>query len=325
MNSTRSILTCFHKYQPYPGEFYEPILDFYISTMKKYESEYDMIYFLDSNWNIDPKKLEGIKAKIVKVNPSLRYYNAYKEILPQIEEELILLMDNDMIVYKKDIIYKTFDLLTEYEISFDSDMELHDLKYDVVSIYDTCGDYKTDKLNGKNKFCPYWFATSKDLLMKYRDCEWGSNMPEHETLGKLTEKMLNDGIRPYEWEEDKTNILFDGTKDPERSKDLGYYHIRAGSTPAYLLTEKKYGNKQTFEDYLNNQPKSEYLRQFAWYQIMIDKLCKEWLEKDQKEFYRLSVIYDEIYHAIMPTNGKIDSMYTPWKNYLELFKEYHGL
>ena len=71
-------------------------------------------------------------------------------------------------------------------------------KYDVVSIYDTIGTYKTDKLHGKNKFCPYLFATRKELLMKYRDIDWGSNMPESETLGKLTKAMLDDGLKPYE-------------------------------------------------------------------------------------------------------------------------------
>ena len=80
--------------------------------------------------------------------------------------------------------------------------------YDVVSIYDSCGTYKTDKLNGKNKFCLYWFASRKELLMKYLDVEWGPNMPEYETLGKLTEVMLKDGIRPYEWEEDKSSLYF---------------------------------------------------------------------------------------------------------------------
>ena len=49
--------------------------------------------------------------------------------------------------------------------------------------------------------------------MKYLDIDWGPNMPEHETLGKLTEKMLDDGVRPYEFEEDKNSIYFDGTKD----------------------------------------------------------------------------------------------------------------
>lgn len=259
---TRAIIVAFHKYTPFGGEFYEPILDFFIQNMKKYENEYEKIYFVDSNWNIDPSKLTELKAEIVKVDPHLRYYDAYKKVLPQIKEDLVLFMDNDMIVYREKMISGTFDLLE----SLHAGGKTH--TWDIVSIYDTIGEYQTDKMNGKNKFCPYWFATRKELLINYLDIDWGPNMPHSETLGKLTEFMLNDGLKPYEWEEDKSNYLYSGTTDIVRSKDLGYYHIRAGSTPAYLLATRKYGDIKTYNDYLKNQPKDEYLRQCAWYKYM---------------------------------------------------------
>ena len=140
-------------------------------------------------------------------------------------------------------------------------------KYDIVSIYDTCGTYKTDKLNGKNKFTPYWFAASKELLMKYLRVDWGDHMPHSETLGYLTEAMLNDGVRPYEMEEDKGDVVFSPFKT---AKDLGYYHVRAGSTIAYLLASKHDTpeHNQQYKDYLKNQPESEILRHCGWYTYM---------------------------------------------------------
>ncbi|MEK6882796.1 MAG: hypothetical protein AABY22_24445, partial [Nanoarchaeota archaeon] len=84
--------------------------------------------------------------------------------------------------------------------------------------------------------------------------------------------MLDDGIKPYEWEEDKSSIYLtsEGIKrDPEQGKNLGYYHIRAGSTPAVLLAWKQ-NDPSKYWDYLNNQPKQEYLRHFAWYWYMDD-------------------------------------------------------
>lgn len=143
-------------------------------------------------------------------------------------------------------------------------------KYDVVSIIDQIGEYKTSQLKNGNKFCPYWFATRKDLLMQYRDIEWGPNMPEHETLGKLTEEMLADGVKVYEWPEDKSSILFDGEDQyPEHHKEggLGYYHCRAGSTPAVLLAWRE-NNPDEYWKYLKEQPKNEYLRQVCWYQYI---------------------------------------------------------
>ena len=273
---TKSIVVAFHKYQPYGGEYYEPILDFFLQSMQKYKNEYDRIYIIDSNWNIRKNHqihinvYEDKNISILQVNPSLRYYEAYKEVLPQIQEDLVLFMDNDMVVYREGIIRKTFDKLDSSLPSVD--VLGHDnATYDVVSIYDTIGDYKTDRLHGKNKFCPYWFAAKKELLMQYQEVDWGSHMPHSETLGKLTEAMLNDGVESYEWEEDKSSLLFDGSESypngTGRGKDLGYMHVRAGSTLPVLLAWKKEGSEE-YQKYLDTQPKSEYLRQACWYQYM---------------------------------------------------------
>lgn len=254
----RAIVMAFHKYTPFGSEFYEPMLDFQLKTLKKYTNEFDRIYFIDSTWDIKGEKiteyLELPQYTIIKVNPHFRYYNAYKQRLPQIAEDLVLFMDDDMIVYKKGIIEDAFGFLTE--------------GFGVVSIYDTCGTHSFEKLGGQNKFCPYFFCTKKSYLMKYLDVEWGPEMPEYETLGRLTHRMLDDRVNPYEFEEDKTSIYFDGIKDNEKGKDLGYYHIRSGSVPAYLLATREYGNSDTYLSYIHNQPKNEYLRQAMWYTYM---------------------------------------------------------
>jgi hypothetical protein len=52
-------------------------------------------------------------------------------------------------------------------------------------------------------------------------------MPEHETLGKLTERMLDDGLIPYQMEEDKSDLLF-GT-DGATSVKAGMLIYTAGS------------------------------------------------------------------------------------------------
>lgn len=245
----RAVITSFHNYVPmYDHKYFNVISDYFFTNFSRYwHHEVDRLYILDSNWDLGfsvPKNLEyPNKIIVLKSDPNDRYYEAYKKVLPLIDADKILLMDNDMVVYRKGIVEKTFDLLDDY---------------DVVSIYDTCGTYTTDKLNGKNKFCPYWFATKTDLLKKYTDIEWGPHMPHSETLGYLAQAMLDDGINPYEWEEDKT----------DEGKDLGYYHIRAGSTPAYLLTHRNFGDRQVYENYIYNQPANEILRQVDWYEKM---------------------------------------------------------
>lgn len=293
---TRAILVCFHQYTPFGGEFYAPILDFFLAQMKKYEDEYDHLYLLDSTWNIDSAKIKDLKATIIRTDPSLRYYDTYKEIIPQVKEDLIMLMDDDMVVYKKGKIENTFWVLGQNK--WEMGKELGEIG--VATIYDTIGEYKTDKLDGKNKFCPYWFAAKKETLMRYLNVDWAPDMPYCETLGHLTESMLADGVIPYEIQEDKSNILFSGAQDGEKSLDTGRYHIRAGSTPSYLLATKKYGDKKTYDDYLKNQPQDELLRHCAWYQYM---------GGDPGDItFDLGISYGDYY-----------------LKYLEKFKEYHGL
>lgn len=260
---TKAVITSFHNYCPmYDHKYFDVLLDYYIHNFNKYwRDEVDHLYLIDSNWDIE---VDDPKITVIKTNPNWRYYEAYKEVLPQVKEDLVGLLDNDMVIYRKGVIEAAFKALD---------------KADVASIYDTIGDYKTDKLNGKNKFCPYFFFTRKELLEKYKDVDWGSNMPEYETLGKLTEVMLADGLKPFEFEEDKTDIFiecgngldkcnWDVSVHREIGKNLGYYHVRAGSTAAYLLTTREFGNRQTYDDYLKNQPESELLRHIKWFEKM---------------------------------------------------------
>lgn len=301
--ATRAILVNFHKYTPYGGEFYEPILDFFLNSMRKYASEYDMLYLLDSNWNINPQKLEGMKAKIVKTDPNMRYYDCFKVVLPQIEEDLVLLLDDDLVVYKSHVIEGVFQIVEKNPNLPKS------WTGDVATIIDTIGEYKTDKLKRGNKFCPYWFATSKDLLLKYIDVSWAPDMPYCETLGHLTEKMLDDDIKCQEIGDDKSNILFDGTQDGEHSKNIGIYHIRAGSTPSYLLATRYYGEKKTYDDYIKNQPRNEYLRQFAWYTYML-----QIVNGDDGRGWNFDILMEDLNISTKE-----------WMGYMDKFRKYHRL
>lgn len=297
---TRAILMCIHSYQPFGQEYYSPLLEFQLNTLRKYKDEFDTLYLIeDDNWKLPEQKEDWIKIVHVPIN--LRYYEAYQKVLPQVEEDLVLFIDNDMIVYKKNIIRDTF-----YRMGPERTLSTNPvgggvklIPYDVETIMDTIGTYTTDKLAKGNKFCPYWFGTRKDLLMKYLDIDWAPDMPYCETLGHLTEAMVKDNLDIHELEDDKSDILFAGEKDGKKSKDLGYYHCRNGSLAAYLLSTKKYGNLETYNEYLKNQPESETLRLCGWYQAM---------EGNPEEIVSdLAITKEE------------------WDNYIDKFKSYHGL
>lgn len=282
----KAVITAFHNYcSMYNHKYFDPIYSYFMRNFRKWESEVDKLYILDSNWGA---RSEHSKVEIIKTDPNMRYYDTYKWFVPQVKEKELLFLDNDMVIWQKDIVRNSFDKLKDF---------------DVVSIYDTIGEWNFDQLSGKSKFCPYFFMTTKKLLEQYLDCEWGPNLPLHETLGMLTKRMLDDGVKPYEAEEDKSSYYFD--KHFDQPKKLGYYHIRAGSTPAYLLTHFYCGNKETCESYMDNQPRQEILRHFAWYWLMANPR----IQRDVMELLRISFA--------MPVG--------PWREYIEEFKEYHGI
>jgi hypothetical protein len=280
---SKALLCSFHCYTPFGRKFYQPILDNFTEMLFRYRNEFDTVYLLDSQWGIEPI---ADWVKVIVTNPSLRYYDAYKEVVPMVKEDMVLFVDNDMFIYRTRVIFEAFEWLK---------------KYDVASIYDTIGEKHYLKLGGQSKFCPYFFATRTETLKKFINCEWGPKMPEHETLGELTQKMLEAGLRPKEIEEDKSDFLFGTELGERRSKNLGYYHIRAGSTPAYLLAHRERGDSQYF-DYIKNQPKSEYLRQLAWYWIM-----------GGNKFINIQLLTE------------IGENYGDWFKYIENFRIFHGL
>lgn len=295
---TRAIICSFRKYTPFGDSFYQPIFDFFISNLTKYSDEYDKLYILDSLWNFtekDKEKAKEAKGEIVYSDPQLRYWDAYKAVLPQVKEDLVLMIDNDVVIYREGKIKETFDLMQNQ-------------KYEVVSIFDTIGTRTYPELNNKSKFCLYWFAMPKDFLMNYLDVDWAPRMPEYETLGALTEKIVQDKLKLYEWPEDKNSIYFDGTMDETKSKDTGIYHIRAGSTPAVLLAWKdSLEHKHTYEEYIKNQPRNEYLRQMIWFDLMLEQTGS-------------SKIRDELFGIL--EDLKIGS---EWFDYRMKFRKYHGL
>jgi hypothetical protein len=243
---TRAVIVSFRNYVwTEPHKYFDVMFDFFIKNFKEHwYNEVDKLYILDSCWDAvydDPK------VEIVKVDQQLRYYEAYKEFLPKIKEDLILFVDNDMVIQKPGIIKHTFDIIELGEVN-------------VVTIMDTIGTWRAApaRLRLGNKFCPYYFATKKDLLMKYRYADWAPNMPDYETLGDLTIEMVNDGLRIHEIEDDKN--------DPP--KDSAFYHIRAGSTIPYLITTKYSDQPLAYWDYLKNQPASELLRHCDWWDRM---------------------------------------------------------
>lgn len=255
---TKAVLVNFHNYcWTMDHKYFDVMFKFFMACFKEvWYDEVDKLYILDSHWDAT---YDDPKVVILKAPEQIRYYDVFKWALPEVKEEAVLFVDNDMVIYRQGVVTEAFDKLEE--------------GYDVAAIYDAIGTFQTDKMNGKNKLCFYWCAMKTQMLMKYRNIEWSSNMPETETFGELTKAILADNLKLFELEEDKSD---DG-------KDLGYYHIRAGAVPSYLLTTKYFGDPKTYWEYLKTQPESEIIRHCDWFDKMggdSSEIRKDLLEKN---------------------------------------------
>lgn len=297
MNISKAVCIAYHLYTPQGREFYMPLFNNFTENLKLWKDEFDTLYIIDSLYHFteeEKKQVTDIKPNTIFLDREIdgHHWVQFKWVMPKIKEDAILFLDNDVVIYKKGIVKSWFDKI--------------DKGYDFVGSFDGSGTSKeTEKYSfltksGHKRMGSYYFILTKKLMDKIGDYTF-EPLPEEgfDSFGKFTLQMLDTNPKIYEIIDDRSSIYFNGDKTPEVGLNLGYYHIRAGSSSAYLLATKKYGDIKTYEDYIKTQPKTEYLRQMAWYVYMSGNV-------------------DEILNWI---NINPDN----WKNYLSEFKEYHGI
>jgi len=84
---TKSVVVAFHNYCWTMDHRYFDVLfqSFMYSFEHFWKDEVDMLYILDSTWGAT---YDDPKVTVVKVDQNLRYYDAYKNFLPKIKEDL---------------------------------------------------------------------------------------------------------------------------------------------------------------------------------------------------------------------------------------------
>lgn len=272
---TRAICVPFHQYTNFGHDFYQPLWTHFIQSMTKYRNEYDRLYVVDSNWGIP----SGDYTIIQKQHDG-HHWVQFKDALPYVQEDAIFFMDNDVVISKPGVI--------------DSWFRYADNGYDVVSAFDGSGSYNL-KLAVQKKFplmkeydsqriVSYYFLLTRSLLNKIPDIDFdvkeyedGTYISEidyttkedrSDSFGYFTIKMMATNPKIKAIDDDRNSIYFDNRNQGEKGKNLGFYHIRAGSSIPYLLSCKHFDHEKTYWEYIDGQPRVEYIRQCAWYKYL---------------------------------------------------------
>lgn len=322
---SRAIVINFKNSVPTPktSDFFKVIFGYALQNFKLWEDEYDKVYVVDSSWDFSPEEKEALnkatngKNVIIQTDPNLCYTEAWKLILPRIEEDKVLFLHDDTVIYKKGFIKKVFDELDEHG---------------VVSAFETIGTL-TDRINkkwpvmsGHSNFASCLFGIKVELLKPFEDFpfemthhyEVGTYIPEldyttvegdwMETLGRAAIKLLGQGEKILELEQDKSNLFFKTPPSVEKNTITEWHHIRYGIAIARMLTNKYHGWPTQYQEDLQQPAIIENLRKLAWY----------WISNKNPYF-----TVDEKYLWELLADANVDK--EEWLNYLEDFKKFHGI
>lgn len=306
MKRSRAIVTAWHQYTPFGSEFYQPMFDFYLKNIEQYRDEFDKLYFINSDWKFPSGDFE-----VIEKERDGHHWTQFKDAIPKIKADKLLFLDDDVIIYRKGVIDNWFKQLDTFDacVEFDG---AGGLKHVAWEKFPEMKDKEAEKIGS------WYFAVNKELLNKigdldmdphyYSDGEYIKSLDYYAKQGDWTDsfgiflwQLLDNHAKLYEIEHERSRIYIDGTRTTfeTKGKDLGYYHVFSGSAPAYLLATEKYGNIDTYKDYLEHQPKNEYLRQAAWYQYMGGNPER--------------IVLDAGVELVK------------WEEYMQKFKDYHGL
>ena len=311
----RAIIVIFHQPVPNFGDHFYTHFEIFYKTLSKWLNLVNQVYIVDSNWGFEENKhpLNSNKIKVIKAG-SDSHWGHLNKLIKEIKEEEILIMDSDTLIYDPQVIHDGFRKLKSF---------------DVAAILDNSGShplFPADENRGvRMRIAPYLCFIKKEWFMK-NEFDFTPVSGEYDSMGKITQQMVEQGKRIYEFEDDRNTFRmneenhdkfdrdtwldgpgFKWSEPSDKEKKLGYYHIRNISTAISLLNEY-HSDQEAYKRRKNLMPFSEVIRLLAW-QWIYDKYALQLYHKYIKEFE--------------PVLGDYGISTDEWKNYIITFEEYH--
>ena len=316
-----AIIVLWHQYVPRGiTSYYRLYMEFFKRWANVWKDEFDVIYLVDGGWDITQKDLDDI-GKCILLNPGdAHQWIHFANVIPGIPAENILLLDNDMVVYKKGLIKDCFDKLNNGK--------------KIVSIFDGSGGmneaiWKKIPTLAKIKCLRMsaYFTAIKKELMEYQNFEPirfepGVYLQEidyttkegdwYEAFGGATARILSQ-LKEEEIEvipNDANSFYLDdsGIYGDQKVEPSGCYHIRNWSLPVHLINDKKL-DLENYKRQIPALPKREVCRLFAWLWT-INEICGSKTNGLESE---VSEILEDF--KVSPEK---------WDEYIIKFREYHS-
>ncbi len=316
---TKAVLISFFRYQPHDGEYYRAQFEMFLKSLPFIKDEFDKLYIIDQEWGFteeDKARLNAIKeTQILPSEQTGHHWVQFKNAIPHITEERILFLDNDVLFWKKGVVKSWFD----------SDADL-------VTAWDGSGGLAEPVRNRfpllkkleANRMGSYYFIINKKTFNEIPDFDFApvGEYPEgtyikeldyttkkgdwSDSFGLFTIKMLGRGATTETIIDDRSSLLLGNEDEYLRTTDkplrLGYYHIRNGNMPIYMLASR-INHMGDYDHQLKVIPRTELLRELAWFWIFTPEYRKD--------------------AEILLTDSNVSK--ETWNNYIDEFKVFHDI
>lgn len=112
---SKAFITSFHNYsEGLNTEYYKIFYDYFVNQFPLWGDLVDAVYIIDTNWNFTQED----KERLHKLHKNVTFYKApepghhnkqYQDFLPQIKEDEMLFMDNDVLIFSRQGISDWFE------------------------------------------------------------------------------------------------------------------------------------------------------------------------------------------------------------------------
>lgn len=326
---SRALIISWYRYQPHYDGFsgYRVLWEHWLKLAPIWAKEIDKFYLIDQEFNFtskDKKLLEEIftSVEIIPSQVSGHHWAQFKAIIPQIKEDNMLFLDNDVVINKAGVIDGWFKALETYQGDFLGSFDNSGGLQDEIRLH-----YPIMKSLG-NRMGSYYFILTKKLLEKIPDYsfepnyfELGTVIPElnnyvtkegdwQDSFGLFTLKMLYHHVQLLTIPDPRESIYFQDDnsilKDPKEARNLGYYHIRNGNLANYVLTSFAAGKRSDYQREIKSV-RRELLRSLAWFDYMDGKTDRKFASAINQLLMDLKVRNQD------------------WSDYMDEFVKYHAL
>lgn len=325
---SRAICIPFHRYHPHYGDYYRVWMESLLTGLEIWGKEFDKLYLVDDYWDFNFEELDrlnklGVKYEIIKRQKDGHHWVQFQTAFPHITEDFVLLLDNDVVIWKEGIVDNWFKHAEsgEFVSAFDGSggliepmrkafPELPSNTHRMGTYYMILNKEQLETAK-KTDLAPIHYKTGTFIpQLNYTtvDGDW------QDSFGVLTYKIMEKHPKLFVIEDDRSSVYLQDkqiNRDPETSKRLGYYHVRNGGHTTNLLSMKFSKDNDSYMHQLNITPERELYRIMAWHNIVGGY-------KHQDEID--SIFFDVWYkhHKEVPDKSI-------WQEYLELVKEYHNI